>query len=362
MRFKTCTFQDPELKTYLNGALPNGDVAVQINSLNDSMTKSQVTFEIFEKGVDRVQRPHFIFCFLESLRIRYWVFILLPLLSYLSFLSLDGIQWRADVALLVLFGALFGFSSLAQLSDILDYKNGWDRTKPQDYTVLSKGWLTATDIKKSVVFGLVISFIIGTFLIWMLPFQFLALFGMAVGLVYIWIRPPFEFKYRIGGELIIYLLLGPILIVGFAIATVGKVYLEDVFLGSIFGLSAMFLYQLKRFQYLMSESRSQIYTTLVRLGFDRSKHYLLFIFIVLCLLTVGYQFFFHGFEWGFVYLIVSIICSYCLLQKLGQTVSPLGRNVYQLQSVGKSLTNLLYSLWILQSTWYIVISGLFYAN
>ena len=185
---------------------------------------------------------------------------------------------------------------------------------------------------------------------------------MAIVTGFLWLRPPLELKYRLGGEFVIYLLLGPMLLVGFAVAITSEVFVEDVVLGSIFGLSAMFLYQLKRFQYLMSESRSHVLTTFVRLGFDKSKSYLLILFVTLVLLTAGYQWLFHGVEWGVIYFILGLASVSIFGRKLKQTVSPLGRNIWQLQTIGRSLVYIFYSAWVLQATWYFVISGLFYAN
>jgi 4-hydroxybenzoate polyprenyltransferase len=181
-------------------------------------------------------------------------------------------------------------------------------------------------------------------------------------LAWAWTQPPFELKYKIGGEIVIYLLLGPLLLTGLAMAIRGKVFFEDILLGSLFGLSAMFMYQLKRFQYLMPESRARLPTTFVKIGFDRSKAYLLFLLGTLLLLTTLYQYLFHGWEWGLVHGLVGLIGIYVFKLRLQKTYSPLGSSIRLVQKVGRSLIYISYSFWILQSTWYFVITGLFYAN
>jgi len=361
MMFKTLSSKDNEFRMYLHGELDSNHRAIKVNSLNDGYVKSKVTFEVVDKRM-AVSNVTFGFAFLESLRIRYWIFVLLPLLVYLSFCHLDGTEWNVGITLLVVVGSLFGFSSTAQLSDILDYQNGWDQTKPQDYTVLTKGWLSVRDLKRSVVFGLCVSFMVSLILLVSLSKLFLALFSLVLFLALIWVKSPFELKYKMGGEILIYLLLGPLLMTGFALSISGQVFAEDIFLGSLFGLSSMFLYQLKRFSYLMSESRSKMRTTFVRLGFDKSKTYLFFLCVILFSLTTIYQYFYHGYEWGLVHLVIGSFSIYFFKLRLQKTVSPLGRNIRMLEKMGRSLIFISYAMWILQTTWYFVLSGLFYAN
>jgi 1,4-dihydroxy-2-naphthoate octaprenyltransferase len=361
MRFQTLSPNDKDFKLYLDGQVSAENRAIKVNSLNDGYQKSKITFEIVDSR-HLLDRPPFLFAFLESLRVRYWIFVLLPLFVYLSFCQVDGVNWRFDMAILVILGSLFAFSSTAQLSDILDYQKGWDQIKPQDYTVLTKGWLCVLDLKKSVAFGLLVTLGIAVIMLVTLPTSFFALFIVVLFLALAWIQPPFELKYKTGGEIVIYLLLGPLLMTGFALAITGNVVFEDIILGSLFGLSSMFLYQLKRFQYLMPESRSKLSTTFVRLGFDKSKTYLLILIGAFLLLTAAYQFFFHGWEWAGVHGLVGFIGIYVFKLRLKKTHSPLGHNVRKMQQIGRSLIFISYSIWILQSIWYFVIGGLFYAN
>lgn len=362
MKFETLLPSDERFKHYLNGSLNSGSKVVAVHSLNHGYPKTRVTFEVLRVGLNHHTPIGFAKAFLESLRARYWIFVLLPLLSYLSFCQVDGVVWRPDVALLVTLGIIFGFSSLAQLSDILDYQKGWDYSKPQDYTVLTKGWLTVAELKKSVIFGLSVSFLVLLFFIISLPINFLLLSAGALVVILFWLKSPFSLKYKVGGEIVVYLLLGPILMAGYALAIVGQVFPEDILLGSLFGLSSMFVYQLKRFFYLMPESRSKLCTTFVYLGFDKSKLYLLSLYSTLVLLTSSYQIFYHGWEWGALHALTGAAGIFLFNKRLGKTVSPLGQNICQLQAVGRGLIFISYSLWILQSTWYFVISGLFYAN
>lgn len=354
MKYVTLSLHDPEFKTYINGVLPNNQIAVAVSSLNIGGQREQVTFEIKPKPTFTLSER--LTQITQMARVNSWLIVLVPLLVLISYRELDVMNWHPDLAILILLGSLFAFVGLSWLSDVLDYRSGWDRLLKKSTSPLALGWVST---KKLMVLGFLFIFLAslsGLVLLFSLGFEFALLLALAAFLTWAWAYKPLELKYRILGEWVVFLLLGPGLLVGISMGISLGFAWEEVGLGVCFGLLATFLYLVKSFQNLMSDDKARFSTTLVRLGFDRGKVYLWTLFALSQLSVAAYQGYFHGPEWGFIFLVFGLIGSGVLWFFSRQMNSPLGQGFEQYSKVARSFIHLIYSLWVLQATWYFVMS------
>jgi 1,4-dihydroxy-2-naphthoate octaprenyltransferase len=219
MIFKTVSVKDPEFHSYLNQCHGLGWRVRPLHSLNDGLKKRAVTFEIEDlslKPLEGISFSRHLTTFAQSFRLSDWVLVLLPLWVYLTICDLDGYSWSFAKVWLVFLGVLSSFVGLSQMSDSFDYKKGWDRFKPQQYSVLTRGEMSLKALEKQAFILLGFSLILSFYSLWFVS-SFLLIFLLIVGvLLFFWVQPPWEFKYRFAGEWIFYLFFGPLLLWGYS--------------------------------------------------------------------------------------------------------------------------------------------------
>ncbi len=341
------------------GAPVYGQRAIPVKSLNINLLSEEVTFQIFmEKDL-----PQFsFFKKVEALfSLRYWIFILLPLLTVLGYRTIDGHAWDSQKAFILLIGAVLGFSSFKLVSDLIDFYSGWDRVERfkflnnSHHHSLTEGLLTVTQVGWALAVQMIFSFLCLS-LIWIdqknnsLLFLFLA----ALVLSFIWIKAKPPWKYRVGGEWLSFILLGPFLVFGYVLGIGSEISNEDIWLGLIFGLSTLLLTQTSQIKNLMSFYKAGFRTTLVTLGFEKAKKWLQFLYFLYFVGLVAYQWIYHGYDWGLVFLIVSVFALLSLFKVSRMLQSPLGTGVDKFIKMTRSGVLITYALFCLQMVWYFI--------
>lgn len=358
MKLVTLSPSDPEFNEYLDGELLSGQRAVALNSLNDGKVRTRVTFKTQEPLSFKSQMKYLI----KTFRVRQWPQVLTPLLVLISFFQLNDLNWRADISLVVLIGILFGYSAANMLGDYLDYRQGWDSVRSQAYSALTQGRLTSKSIKSVILFFAVVCIVCAIVLVTALDSLFFAVLMVASLLVYFWTQKPFRFKYRMGGEWVVFFLLGPLLSIGYSVAIVGKASTESFLIGVSFGALVLFQHLLLQFKQIMTASRCRHRSIMVSLGFDGAKKYVLGVWSLVGASTLIYQFAYIGWDWLVVFFAYIVFAGFKLYIKLKYVESPLGGRTRNFIHLANNLSIGLYFIWVSQSLWFFVLSGLFNAN
>ncbi len=147
------------------------------------------------------------------------------------YLSTGPVSWR--LLPFIILAGVFYHAGANMVSDYFDYKRGVDRYRTMGGSrVLTDGYLAP----KAVLSGGVVLFILGTLLgLWMVthrgtPLLWLGVAGLVGGFFYGgW---PIEFKYRGLGETVIFILFGPLMVIGSYYVLTGS-FSRDVILISL---------------------------------------------------------------------------------------------------------------------------------
>ncbi len=285
-QFVTLSKKDQDFASYLTGNFSDKKRAIPIHSFSVNTPAEKVTFEL--KNLTEIKRPSFIVSLLYLSRPRYWVFTLGPLMITL------GLNYALGLSL-NFYNVVFSFISLILLNlsafsfnDYFDHLAGVDRiSQTSGSQVIQKAWLAASQVKNIayVCLFLTLVFALPLFIAQPVVSFVLAIFA-AFGL-FAFSYKDLGLKYKGIGEFIVFLALGPLIVVGLSSVISGEVRIEHIGVGSCLGWIAMIHMQIKNWMHIMPNSQAGVKTFISRLGFDKAKLYLCFQLIVLCVLSFG---------------------------------------------------------------------------
>ncbi|MFH0963340.1 MAG: prenyltransferase [Planctomycetota bacterium] len=136
--------------------------------------------------------------------------------------ALPPSDWRWDILLVSLLGVMTLHASGNLLNDYFDFRSGVDRKQEADDgrpgRLLVRGRLLPRDILAEAFVALLIAAAAGAYLTWLRGPVVLAFGLTGVAGLYAYTGPPFHLKYRALGEPLIFLVFGPLLMLGAAYA------------------------------------------------------------------------------------------------------------------------------------------------
>lgn len=285
-KFVTVSKKESFFSDYLTGRFSSSQRAVPIHNFSVNTENEKITFEL--KKIELIKKPNIFYQLLALSRPLYWTFTLGPLAIVVGLNLL--FQWPINTLNLVLSFISLILLNLAAfaLNDYYDHLSGVDRISDTSGSqVIQKAWLTAQQVKYIAYFCLSLTLVVSFPILKAQPqitiglacFVALALFGFSykdIGL-----------KYKGFGEFIVFMALGPLVVIGLSVAISGKLRIEHFGIGACLGWMAMIHMQIKNWMHIMADSQAGVKTFISRLGFDRSKIYLCFQIFVLFLLSLG---------------------------------------------------------------------------
>ncbi len=269
-RWKTLKRGDPEFTSYLTGRFSHEYRAIPMRSLNVNTALEEVTFEIIP--MHEIQVPAWPFIFVRAIRPQTLLLSLNPLLVTLAFCLYLRLQVQTILAFSSLFGVLLFHISINLLNDFHDHLRGQDRVNPTGGSrLIQNGWVNARTIQTAGLITLGAAVLCG------LP-AVLTHFSLSLMIALITLIAGIEFssdrlglKYRGLGEVIVFLLSGPLLSAGFSWAITGVFRIETILLGFVFGFTTALFYHLANLEDIMVDSQANVRTLAAWLGFDESK-------------------------------------------------------------------------------------------
>ena len=135
-------------------------------------------------------------------------------------------DWRWDVLAASALGVMLLHAAGNLLNDYFDFRFGVDRRVANDERrpgrFLVRGELRPRDVLAEAVFCLVLLAPVAVYLLWRCGWGLLGFGAGALVGLYAYTGPPLELKYRALGEALIFLVFGPLLVVGSAYAQTGE--------------------------------------------------------------------------------------------------------------------------------------------
>lgn len=348
----TLTRKDQDFEKYLSGDFSTTQIAIPLKSLNVNSQFETVTFQILEKS--SIQKPDLVQFILETYRFRKFLFVLFPMFLVLVKNYADNSIRDQFGLVLGTVGILTAYVSAILRNDYSDHMQGIDRINPrQASSALMKGWVTAKQLKKWSNAFLYFALICGMPL--MIAYPMIA-FVLSLALVLgIWAQYQEQksFKHHIGGELILFLLLGPLLTLGYQLSMGGVYDKEVVIIGFLWGWLMMFMHQLTMLSDIVVYSQAGFKNTVTWLGFDRGKRVISFFWALFVALYFLYHVFFAGYYWGWYFSTVLILISPKLILKFKSVTSPIGSDILDLYRRGQFFFLFTILVWTIENLWYL---------
>lgn len=341
-------------KRLLSGVFSKTLMARSLPQLNVDNRKNNMTFEIV------VATPVGFFqnlmLYFNVLKRQDFILVFFPLiLIMLKNFSADLLP-EPLALMLVFFGLVSFVMSLRFRNQYLDHMRGVDRLSLSgSKNPLLRGQLRAYKMNRVSI--VLLLFAVAS----VLPILYfnLALFVIVVPALLLGLYAQYfnvsAFKEKTAGEVLVFILFGPFLTSGLEMSLYGRVFGTTMWMGFILGMSTMFLLNLKVFSNIMYLTQLQSQNTLVKMGFDRAKLYLLLQWI----LTLG-SFAVVGFvsaELGVALvalaLVVLILIYYLRFFKSCQ--SPTGSEIQIFRARMTESVYLVYVLWLGIYLWQIFV-------
>lgn len=353
-RLITLSRTDAEFSSYLLGTFSKKDRALPIQSLNANTPAETVTFQVIP--LEAIETPGFLAKWIEIFKFRSFLLMAFPLFAILTKNLLDEVPMDGR---LVLFCVLSAFSLLVGanlLNDYFDHMRGLDRIHPdQQRKPIQKGWVTAAATRHWAVAYLLVGIALGLPAVAARP-QVLWVAAIPAGAALgAWLTRQKGLKFRRGAEFLVFLLVGPLLTVGFQLAISGQADPEALWIGILTGWFAVFLLHLKNFESLLVNAQAGLQSTVVRWGFDRSRVFLAAWWILFLVNFAAYHFIYSMSEWFYASLICPAAFSLPFFRHLRRLTSPVGSEIKRLATIGRTVAVLCLGFWIIENLWWLMV-------
>lgn len=349
----TLTKNSPEFESYLLGTFSDSKRALPVQTLNVNSASETVTFKIVD--VKDLQRPSWLIVALKSLKVRSFLLLLVPLFLVLTKNMVDHTIRDSLTTLIATIGLFFAFLSVNLRNDFMDHIKGVDRIfQNSGSRSIQNGWLTAIQVKNLSVLFLIFAIVCSLPVIFAFPVVAVVIaIAIVVGL-WAQFKKKNSFKYQIGGEVALFLLLGPLLTVGYQLSMGAAYDPESFWLGCVWGWGVLFVVHLKNFTDILPSSQAGFRNTINWLGFDNSRRFLAFWWLAFVGMNLAYHYFFAGVYWGFYLSVAVLIISTSFIAKLKSISSPVGGELRQVHKYGLTLFLITVGLWVFECLWYLL--------
>jgi 1,4-dihydroxy-2-naphthoate octaprenyltransferase len=340
-----------DFERHLLGTFSKDKRALPLQTLNANSVQETITFEV--KPLSEIERPSGFVIAIHLLKIRAFILVLFPMYLILVKNTADKTIRDPLVVILSTLGVLATYIAVNLRNDYTDHMKGLDRINPgAGSRVIQKGWVTAAQVRSWAHFFVGVALVFASLVI----FAFPVVVGVVVltGLVGIWAQflQKGSFKYHKGGEIFVFLLLGPLLTTGYQISIAGYWDLESLYIGCLWGWLVVFLQHIKNFEFIMINSQAGFHNTVTWLGFDRSKNLVKFWWLGFLAMFIAYHLNFAGAFWTWFLGAVLAFSAFPFFMSLNNLQSPVGSDLIRVRERGYGLIMITIFLWAAENIWY----------
>lgn len=349
----TFSKKDKEFQTYLDGTFSKTHRALPLKTLNPNTASETVTFNVVP--VSEISQPNIFQKIIQLYKVRTFLLILVPLMLTFTKNIEDGHLRDTSGAWLAFAGALIAFVAVNLRNDYVDHMKGIDRVLEKSGSrAIQNGWVTAARIRRASNVFLFVALVIAGILVDSYP-KLGGVFAIS-SVVGLWahFNKNNAFKYRIGGEFCLFLMLGPLLTLGYQISMGGKVDIEAILLGSLWGWLVLFVVHLRNFMNIFMSAQAGFKNSVNYLGFDKARRLIIFWWVSYVVALIVYHFVFASNFWGLYAAVVLILFSFPFLNKIRRISSPIGGEIRELFRTGFYLFLLSIFMWSFECIWYLL--------
>ena len=326
--------------------------ALPIKTYNLGTPEESVTFEL--KNVSDIKKPG-IFVFLSSLvKLNSFILILLPLFyiftkNYSTGLISNPQSNTLSITLAAL-AVIFLFAGLNIRNDVNDHISGFDRvnldSKPKP---IRMGWISA---HKAARVSLILIFI-ASILAGPVVFFHPELIRVVVVLLVLFFIGRFakknSYKQQHLGELILFILVGPVLASGYQMALGAAIDIEVLSFGVLWGFAVSYLIQVNNFSHIMTSSQSGISNSMTKLGFDRAQKFLVWSWSMFLLTWIFFHYLYAEVFAAIIVTVLLILWSIPFLKKILNIKSPMGSGLQQIHREAQKTFLFMVSILVLEN-------------
>lgn len=347
----TLSKSSPQFESYLLGTFSKDKRALPVRTLNANSSLETVTFEI--KPLSEIERPSWPVILLYLLKVRAFILVLFPMYLLLVKNTADKTILDPFVVVLSTLGILFTYIAVNLRNDFTDHMKGLDRINPKAGSrVIQRGWMTAAQVRNWASFFVGLALLCAALVI----FAFPVVVGVVIMTVLVGVWAQFlkkgSFKYHKGGEIFVFLLLGPLLTTGYHISIAGAWDLESLYLGIMWGWLVVFLQHIKNFEFIMINSQAGFHNTVTWLGFDKSKILLKVWWLVFLAMFICYHVRYAGDFWTWFLGATLAFSAFPFFIGINNLQSPVGSDLIRVRKRGYNLVLVTIFLWALENIWY----------
>lgn len=349
-RFVSIKKSDPQFQSYLLGKNQDGLRPIPVRTLNVGLEDEVITFEM--KNLTEIKKPN-VFEFSFSItKVKSFLLIFLPLFFVLS-KNLESNQSIDPVSItFATVAMIFIFAGLNMRNDISDHISGFDRvnisSKPKP---ILAGWITADQLSRlswlAIAAGIL--FAIPVLLLQTQIWKVLACTGSLAILGQFFQKN--SYKEKDLGELILFLLMGVGITIGFQVALGVKIDVEVVAFGIFWGSVVLFLVHINNFGHLLTSTQAGIKNSITKLGFDRAKIFLAGWWSLCLILWAWFHVEFALGFWQWLGTLFLVIVSIPLIRSLSRVRSPLSSDLVQIRQRAYILFLFMVFLFFIEHLW-----------
>ncbi|MGZ3773792.1 MAG: prenyltransferase [Pseudobdellovibrionaceae bacterium] len=348
----TLSKSSPDFEAYLLGTFAKDKRALPMQTLNVNSAAETVTFRIVP--VQSIQRPSFIEVILQTFKVKSFLLILMPLFLVLTKNIVDNTLVDPVTSSIATVGVLLAFIAVNLRNDYMDHMMGVDRILEKSGSrAIQNGWVTAAQVKFYSNIFLSLAILCSLPIVLIFPQVAIVILLSAVIGIWAQFKKKSSFKYQIGGELALFLLLGPFLTVGYQLSMGARFDSESIWIGCVWGWLVLFVVHLRNFVNILPSMQAGYSNTVNWLGFDKSRRMIAAWWALFVVFNLAYHSFFAGTYWGFHASIVLVLMSVSFTYKLKNVSSSTGSDLRIIFKYGFQLFLITIGLWVFECLWYL---------
>ncbi len=348
----TLSKNSAEFESYLLGTFAMDKRALPVQTLNVNSASETVTFRVVD--LKNISRPSMLEVLAKTFKVRSFLLILVPLFLILTKNIVDRTIVDVTTTVLATVGVFLAFAAVNLRNDYMDHMKGIDRVfETSGSRAIQNGWVTAAQVKTYSTVLLALSVLCALPLIFAFPILAGVIAGgLAIGL-WAQFNKKNSFKYRIGGELSLFVMLGPLLTTGYQLAMGARPDAESFWIGCLWGWAVLFIVHLRNFSNILPSLQAGFSNTVNWLGFDKARRMLAAWWGLFVVFNFMYHYVFAGFYWGVYTTFVLALFSAHFTYKLKTLSSPIGSELRSVFQSGYYLILLTIGLWVFECLWYL---------
>lgn len=305
--YQTLARKDQQFSSYLLGTFSPHKRALPVDGFFYGTSDEKITFQIV--SLDEINRPFWGKILWVGFRPALMPLTLGTALSVICLGYINEWVMRTGVVFSSLMALICWHGMAFLLNDYLDHYSGRDlRSNHRGSRIIQKGWMTAHQVLISAkIFG-GLGVLLGVPSVCYSPDALLVVgvMGLLAILGFSFLKG--KKKYRGWGLLLVFFGMGPLLTLGLSLALFGQFNFLVLNWGVLFGLTASLCIQLRNLETILVDFQSRSPTVVNRLGFDKSKWWILgHLLLVLMLFTYLFGSLTHTYAHGMKFLGIGLL-------------------------------------------------------